>query len=80
MDGGGVSESEEEYDEQDAYYKSLPDSEKEKYMEENWERIFNTDPFENDWTARGKWVQAVFWELRKEQVRKVRFFRTAARK
>ena len=75
-----VSESVEEYDEQDAYYKSLPDSEKETYMEQNWERIFNITPFENSWTARGKWVQAVFWELKKEQIKKVRFFKTASRK
>ena len=73
-----VSETEEEDREQDAFYESLPENEKTEYMERNWERIFDIAPFENDWTSRGKWVQAVFWELKKEQIRKVRFFRTAA--
>ena len=75
-----VSDTEEEDNEQDAFYGSLSDPEKTAYMEKNWERIFNIEPLENGWTSRGSWVQAVFWELRKEQTRKVRFFRTAERK
>ena len=71
-----VSETEEEDEQQDAYCGMLSEDEKRSYMEKNWERIFDITPFENDWTSRGKWVQAVFWELKKEQIRKVRFFRT----
>ena len=71
-----VPETEEEDEQQDAYYETLPEDEKRSYMEKNWERIFDITPFENGWTSRGKWVQAVFWELKKEQIRKVRFFRT----
>ena len=72
-----VSDTEEEGEQQDAYYETLPEDEKRSYMEKNWDRIFDITPFENDWTSRGKWVQAVFWELKKEQIRKVRFFKTA---
>ena len=75
-----VSDTEEEGEQQDAYYETLPEDEKRSYMEKNWERIFDISPLENGWTSRGKWVQAVFWELKKDQIRKVRFFKTAREK
>ncbi|MBO4290777.1 MAG: DUF3841 domain-containing protein [Lachnospiraceae bacterium] len=75
-----ISETEEEDEQQDAFFETLPESEKKSFMEKNWERIFDIRPLDNGWTSRGKWVQAVFWELKKEQIRKVRFFKTVHEK
>ena len=72
-----ISDTEEESDAQDMYFESLSDEEQMKYKDRNWERIFNIKHFKNDWVTRGDWVQATFWELRAENVRKVRFFTTA---
>lgn len=75
-----VSDTEEEAEKQDAYFESLSDREKKEYKDRNWERIFDVSVLVNGWTSRGEWVQATFWELRKDQVRRVRFFRTACAK
>ena len=40
------------------------------------ERVFDITPLDKRWIRRGDWVQATLWELRKENVRAVRFFRT----
>lgn len=76
LNNGLFSASEEEADQKDAYYDSLPVTEQKAYKEKNWEKVFDIIPFENDWTRRGNWVQATFWELRKDMIRDVRFFRT----
>lgn len=76
LNNGLFSDSEEEADRKDAYYDSLPAAEQKAYKEKNWEKVFDVTPFENDWTRRGNWVQATIWELRKDMIRNVRFFRT----
>ena len=73
---GLVSDTEEEDIAQEALYESLSDEEKNAYKEKKWERVFDTSPLNNGWTTRGEWVQATFWELRREDVCGVRFFRT----
>lgn len=75
-----VSDNEEEYEKQKEFFDSLPEDAQKEYKEKNWERIFNTSALINDWIIRGEWIQATFWELRKEQIRRVRFFRTACAK
>lgn len=57
-------------------YEQLTDSEKRRYKYENWKRVFDIIPYSSEWTVRGKWVQATFWELKIEDVQAVRFFRT----
>ena len=76
LNNGLFSESEEEADQKDAYYDSLPAAEQKAYKEKNWEKVFDITPFKKDWTLRGDWVQATVWELRKDMIRDVRFFRT----
>ena len=73
---GLISDTEEEDVAQEAFYESLSDEEKIAYKEKNWERVFDISSLNNNWTTRGEWVQATFWELRREDVRAVRFFRT----
>ena len=63
--------SEEEYDKNHEWFKGLGKEEQQKEKEKSWEQIFNIEPFESDWIARGKYVQGVFWELRREYVKKV---------
>ena len=71
-----ISYTEEEDNEIHKYYDTLSGDEQLEYMDKNWERIFDISFFENDWIHRGEWVQATFWELRKEMIRDVRFFKT----
>lgn len=80
LNHGLMSDTEEEDAAQEAYYNSLTDEQKKAYRDWNWEQVFDVTPFENDWVRRGSWVQATFWELRKEQIRKVRFFTTGKSK
>ena len=37
-------------------------------MLESWERIFDIEPYETDFAAKGKFVQATFWKLREKNV------------
>ena len=76
LNNGLFSDSEEKADQKDAYYDSLSAEEQRAYKEKNWEQVFDITPFENDWTRRGDWVQATVWELRKDMIRDVWFFRT----
>ena len=58
----------------DAWLKSLTPEQQEIEREKSWNRIFDIIPFENDWIAKGQYVQAVFWEIRKEWVVKTQNF------
>ena len=75
-----ISESEEEDSVLEKHYDSLPPEQQQDFKKQNWERIFDLTPLQNHWITRGQWVQATFWQLKKEYIRKVRFFRTAKRK
>ena len=50
------------------------------FLHENWKRVFDIAPCENDQTGKGDNIQATFWELRSEYVKKVRFFIAGKRK
>ena len=76
LNNGLISDTEEEDVALEAFHASFSDEEKTAYKEKNWERVFDISPLNNNWTTRGEWVQATFWELRREDVRAVRFFRT----
>ncbi len=54
-----------ETDKEDAYYSTLSLEEKQAYKEKSWEKIFSID------TAHSDFVQATFWELKKEQIKKI---------
>lgn len=64
----------ETFDKDHEWLDSLTQSERNKVIEESWQGVFNLDPKETSWCARGKWIQATFWELKKENIKKVRFF------
>lgn len=66
--------TEEDYDQNQEWFKALNDEEKRLEKTKSWEMILNIESFESDWIARGEYVQAVFWELKREDIRKVQFF------
>jgi len=49
-------------------FESLAPAEQEKIKIESWHRIFNIEPFKNEFACQGEWIQATFWELRKEDI------------
>lgn len=61
----------------DADHKKLDTMTKEernKAIELSWQGVFDVTPFENDWMHKGRWIQATFWEIRKENIKSVKFF------
>ena len=75
-----ISDTEEESERFEAYLEKMGEKERREFLEKNWERIFDTETFENEWTHRGHDVQATFWELKREHVRGVKFFVAGTRK
>ena len=69
-----ISFTEEEWDQLQGKYDLLSESDRLKMKYDNWQRVFDVDFFENEWTRRGEYIQATFWELRKDQIKGVRFF------
>ena len=69
-----AAKSEEEYNFYETEYEALPDDEKSRAREKSWEHIFEVEPIDTEWHRQGCYVQAVFWELKLSQVRKVTWF------
>lgn len=68
------SNNEEEWEALHNEYDKLSRSEKESLKIKSWDKIFDIELVENDWNGHGEYIQAVFWELKKEYVKKVQFF------
>ena len=62
------------YDKEIAAYNSLPEKKKQEAITASWQRIFDIEPFNNGFEITGRFVQATFWKLKAEQIRKVQFF------
>lgn len=75
---GLLSDTEEEDEGLNAQYEALSASEQVQMKEKNWERAFDLTPMDNEWMRRGDTIQATFWELKKEHIKKVRFFTAAS--
>ena len=71
---GLLSDSEEEDARLENEYNSLSEKDKKAYRDKNWEGAFDLTFVDNDWMHRGDSIQATFWELRKEDIRKIWFF------
>ena len=74
LNEGLLSETEAECEELRRIYKLLSPDKQKEMRNKNWQGVFDITAFENDWCERGYSVQATFWELRKEQIRKVKKF------
>ena len=69
-----ITDTEAESERVDAYIETLSEKEKTTFLSENWERVFDIEPFANGWTSRGADIQATFWELKRVYIQDVRFF------
>ena len=61
-------QTEEEFDRDWDRHHLLPQEEREKEKKASWQKIFDIRPAHNGFIENGLYVQAVFWELRKEQI------------
>ena len=75
-----IADNKEEWDRLNAFLDNADDATAKSFLHENWKRIFDVEPFKNEWTTRGEDVQATFWELKWEYVKKARPFVTASKK
>ena len=66
--------TEEEYDLNHKLFKGLSKEEQRQEKEKSWDMALDIEPFESEWISKGMYVQAVFWELKREYVKKVWFF------
>lgn len=68
------STNEEEWDQLHDWYDKLPGDVRHQLCLESWQKIFNIEPMKSEWANNGAYVQATFWELKREYVKKVQFF------
>ena len=61
-------------------YEAMPLEAQREYKYRNWKNTFDLTYVDNGWVHRGDSIQATFWELRKEDIRKVWFFTSAAKR
>ena len=80
LNNGLLSYTEQENNELEAIYDSLPPEEKNEFRYKNWECVFDVAFFNNGWTSRGDTTQATFWELRRENIRQVTPFITEGKR
>ena len=71
-----ITDSEEEHDRLEAIYNGLSKEKQEKLLLGNWrKKAFDIEYAENDdWRGKGVEIEAIFWELRKEQIRSAKTF------
>ena len=74
-----LTKTEAEFDNLSNTYDKLSLKEKRMFMKQSWEDIFDVEPLNDDWISKGEYVQATFWELRKEQIIDVRRFVAAGK-
>ena len=77
---GLIADSEEEVKRLEMEYDSLTQADKQEYKAQNWKTVFDLNYVDNGWIHRGDSIQATFWELGKEDIKKVRFFTAATPK
>lgn len=65
--------NEEIYEKDCEWIDSLGLKERKEIIEKSWDGIFDLTPLENNWMWRGKYIQATFWSLKKEQVKRIWF-------
>ncbi len=66
-----VATDENIWDQKESEYDALLPDEQEVIKLESWQNVFNIEPFKNDFMSQRKWIQATFWELKKEDIVKV---------
>ena len=65
--------SEKEFDEKYEKYKLLSPKEQKTVKLGSWQEIFNVKN-RNEYITTGQYIQATFWELRKDMIRDIKYF------
>jgi len=60
--------NEKDWENEESWFDSLPQDIQKQKMLESWERIFDIEPYETAFAAKGKFVQATFWKLREKDI------------
>lgn len=68
------STSEEEWDKLHEWYDTLDRTTQYVMKLESWQKVFDVTPSCSDWSIKGAYVQATFWELRKDMIRDIKYF------
>lgn len=68
------SKNEFEWDKYQKEFNILSQSEQEIAKRNSWQKIFNVTPIKTDWIENGRFIQATFWKLKKENIRKIQYF------
>ena len=68
--------SEEEWEKNYKWFEALSEDQKQYELEKSWENVFNIDKIDTDWVIQGAYIQATFWKLEKDQIRKAQFFKS----
>lgn len=63
--------SQEEWDRKEQWFDDLNANQQQRIKSESWQRIFDITPRHGEWKANGESVQACFWSIKKDQIRKV---------
>ena len=66
--------TEEEWEKETEWFSRLRGEERQKVKLDSWNRIFDITPRVTEFCSNGHFVQATFWSLKLEDVKKVRFF------
>lgn len=77
---GFLCDSEEEDNRLESIYQDLSSVDQRKMKSINWEGAFDLTPKDNGWIRQGECIQATFWELKREYVKKVTAFTSATPK
>lgn len=72
----GDSHSDEEFDRECEWLDSLSSERQREEKEKSWQKIFDLERRDDEWDRNGFYIQACFWELKKEYIRKVKFFKS----
>lgn len=56
------------------WFDNLSLEEKEEIRIKSWDNVFDITPCQTPFTSKGKYIQATFWELKKEYIKKITHF------
>jgi len=69
-----ASSSEEEWRKKMELFDRLPIEKQEEEKRSSWQNVFDIASLENDWEQRGRYIQATFWCLTLDEIKKVQIF------
>lgn len=70
----GDAQDDDGFDRESEWFDSLSEEDQKKEKERSWQKIFNLERRNTEWDRNGYYIQACFWELKRDYIRKARFF------